>query len=251
MINNQILFGLIGKNIVYSFSRNFFLEKFKKESLYNVDYKIFDINQIDKVSHIFKIPYLKGCNVTIPYKTNIIKFLTKVDEKAKKVGSVNVIKILDKKNIIGYNTDVIGFELSFKKDIQFIREKSTKVLILGTGGAAKAVSFVLKNLNFSYKFVSRNKKKCFLSYDDLNQDILEYYKIIINCTPVGTYPNTNFCPPIPYQFVSKKHYFYDLVYNPSKSLFLKKAEKKGAIIRNGLKMLYIQANESWKIWNQS
>ncbi|WP_394366913.1 shikimate dehydrogenase family protein [Blattabacterium cuenoti] len=247
--DNKIIFGLIGKNIGYSFSRNFFLEKFKKESLSNVDYKIFDIEKIEKVSSIFRIPYLIGCNVTIPYKTSIINFLTEITAEAKEIGSVNVVKIIRKKKIIGYNTDIIGFQLSFEKDMKFFHEKNPNALILGTGSVSKTISFVLKNLGISYQFVSRRKRKYFLSYDDLNKDILETHKIIINCTPVGTYPNINSCPLVPYQFISKKHYFYDLVYNPNKSLFLKKAEKKGAFIRNGLEMLNIQANESWKIWN--
>ncbi|WP_185857854.1 shikimate dehydrogenase family protein [Blattabacterium cuenoti] len=242
------IYGLIGKNIEYSFSRKFFLKKFKKEFIFNVDYEIFDIPKIENVSLIFQNPYLKGCNVTIPYKKSIISFLTKITSEAKSIGSVNVIKINDQ-CITGFNTDVLGFECSFKKGlIQFHNKKNLKALILGTGGVSKTVSFVLKKLEISYQYVSRNKNKGFLVYEDINKNLLKEYKIIINCTPIGTYPNINSCPYLPYQHVSYEHYFYDMVYNPNKTLFLKNAEKKGALIKNGLEMLYLQAEESWKIW---
>lgn len=243
------IYGLIGKNIKYSFSRKFFLEKFKKESIVDSNYEIFDIPKIENVSFVFQNPYLKGCNVTIPYKTSIIPFLTKIMPEAKSIGSVNVIKITNNKCKTGFNTDVLGFESSFKKDLnQFINKKNLKALILGTGGVSKTISFVLKKLQIPYQYVSRKKNTGFLVYDDINQNLLKEYKIIINCTPVGTYPNINSCPSLPYQYVSSKHYFYDLVYNPKKTLFLKKAEKKGALIKNGLEMFYLQAEESWKIW---
>ncbi|WP_185867041.1 shikimate dehydrogenase family protein [Blattabacterium cuenoti] len=244
----KILYGLIGKDIKYSFSRKFFLEKFKKESIINTDYKIFDIPKIENIWFIFKNTCLKGCNVTIPYKTSIIPFLTKVMPEVKSIGSVNVVKINDQHRT-GFNTDILGFEYSFKKDLnQFINRKNLKALILGTGGVSKAISFVLKQLQIPYQYVSRKKNMDFLVYEDINQNLLKEYKIIINCTPLGTYPNVHACPSLPYQYVSNKHYFYDLVYNPNKTLFLKKAEEKGALIKNGLEMLHIQADESWKIW---
>ncbi|WP_185876725.1 shikimate dehydrogenase family protein [Blattabacterium cuenoti] len=246
--NYKFLFGLIGRNISYSFSRNFFLEKFKKESIFHADYKIFDIPKIENVSFLFKNPLLRGCNITIPYKTSIIPFLTKVVAEAKSTKSVNVIKINKNGCKVGYNTDVLGFELSFKKDIVKFPFKDLKALILGTGGVSKTVSFVLDKLKIPYKYVSRTRNNKFLSYEDINENLLEEYKIVINCTPLGTFPNNSY-PLLPYQHVSSKHYFYDLVYNPSKTLFLKKAEKKGARIKNGLEMFYLQAEESWKIWN--
>ncbi|AFJ90914.1 shikimate dehydrogenase [Blattabacterium sp. (Blaberus giganteus)] len=253
-MNEKIkIYGLIGKDIKYSFSQKFFLEKFQKESIVNTNYEIFDIPKIENVLYVFKTPYLEGCNVTIPYKTSIIPFLTKIVPEAKSIGSVNVIKIYNQCKT-GFNTDVLGFESSFKKDLnnQFIKKnkKNLQALILGTGGVSKTISFVLEKLQISYKYVSRNKKKNknFLVYEDLNQNLLEEHKIIINCTPVGTYPNVDLCPNIPYQYISSEHYFYDLVYNPNKTLFLKKAEKKGALIKNGLEMLYLQAEESWNIW---
>ncbi|WP_185871545.1 shikimate dehydrogenase family protein [Blattabacterium cuenoti] len=242
------IYGLIGKNVKYSFSRKFFFEKFKKEFILNVDYKIFDIPKIENVSLIFKNSYLKGCNVTIPYKTKIIPFLTKIMPEAKTIGSVNVIKINNECRI-GFNTDILGFEYSFKKDLEKItNKKNLKAFILGTGGVSKTVSFVLQKLEIPYQYISRKKDAGFLVYEDINPKLLKEYKIIINCTPVGTYPNINSCPFLPYEYVSSDHYFYDLVYNPNKTLFLKKAEKNGALIRNGLEMLYIQAEESWNIW---
>ncbi|WP_341656755.1 shikimate dehydrogenase [Blattabacterium cuenoti] len=244
------IYGLIGKDIKYSFSRKFFLEKFKQESIFNADYEIFDISKIEDVSFIFQNPYLKGCNVTIPYKTSIIPFLTKIMPEAKFIGSVNVVKITNKCRI-GFNTDVLGFECSFKKKFkQFKNKKNFKALILGTGGVSKSISFVLEKLKIPYQYISRKKNRGFLVYEDINQNLLNQYKIIINCTPIGTYPNINTCPSLPYQYVSSEHYFYDLVYNPNKTLFLKKAEKKGAFIQNGLEMFYFQAEESWKIWKK-
>ncbi|WP_185861166.1 shikimate dehydrogenase family protein [Blattabacterium cuenoti] len=244
---NKKIYGLIGKNIQYSFSRKFFLEKFNKESIINTDYKIFDIPKIENVSLIFQKPYLKGCNVTIPYKTSIMSFLTHITPEAKSIGSVNVVKIHNQCTT-GFNTDILGFEYSFKKNLNHINQKNLKALILGTGGVSKTISFVLNKLKISYQYVSRKKNKNFLSYEDINQNLLKEYRIIINCTPVGTYPNINSCPSLPYQYISHDHYFYDLVYNPNQTLFLKKAEEKGAITKNGLEMLYIQAEESWKIW---
>ncbi|WP_185872118.1 shikimate dehydrogenase family protein [Blattabacterium cuenoti] len=248
--NLKFIFGLIGKNISYSFSRKFFLEKFKKESIYYTDYKIFDIPKVENVLLIFKNNLIKGCNVTTPYKISIIPFLNKIVTEAKIIGSVNVIKIDKNRHTIGYNTDVLGFELSFKMGINKLPyKKNLKALVLGTGGVSKTILFVLNKLKIPYLCISRTRKKDFLVYEEINKNLLEKYKIIINCTPLGTFPNINFCPSLPYQYVSSEHYFYDLIYNPSKTLFLKKAEEKGAFIKNGLEMLYLQAEESWKIWN--
>ncbi|WP_185855421.1 shikimate dehydrogenase family protein [Blattabacterium cuenoti] len=254
--DSKSVFGLIGRNIKYSFSKKFFSDKFIKDSIHNSVYKIYDISTIEKVIMIFDNPYLKGCNVTIPYKISIIPFLNEIDPIAKNIGSINVIKINNKYKI-GYNTDILGFEISL---INYLHENlylfGTKMnmnaLILGTGGVSKTISYVLNKFKISYKYVSRiKKKKCnyILSYEEINKDVLKTYKIIINCTPVGTYPNINLCPNIPYEYLSEEHYLYDLVYNPEKTLFLKKGEERGTKIKNGLEMLYIQAEESWKIWN--
>ncbi|WP_394798437.1 shikimate dehydrogenase family protein [Blattabacterium cuenoti] len=245
------IFGLIGKNISYSFSRDFFLKKFKKESLQNNDYLIFDIPRIKNIELIFNNPNLLGCNITIPYKIEIISFLDKIDFQSKQIGSVNVVSINNNKRI-GYNTDIIGFRKSFKKFINYSNKNiKLKSLILGTGGVSKTVSFVLNQLDIPFKYVSRKKKnnKYFLTYEEINKEILDEYNIIINCTPLGTFPKIYTCPSIPYQYISKNHFFYDLVYNPVKTLFLKNGEKKGASIKNGLEMLYIQAEKSWEIWN--
>ncbi|AER40760.1 MAG: shikimate dehydrogenase [Flavobacteriales bacterium] len=242
------IFGLIGKEIGYSFSKNYFMDKFKRESITQVSYEIFDIQKIEDVLWVFKNPYLKGCNITIPYKKSIIYFLTELTPEAKSIGSVNVVKINEDGHRIGYNTDIIGFELSFKKDINKL-PKNPKALIFGTGGVSMSVSFILNKLGIYYKNVSRRKNKDFLGYEEIDRDLLEEYKILINCTPVGTYPRINLSIPLPYQYLSSNHYLYDLVYNPSKTLFLKKGEERGAMIRNGLEMFRIQAEESWKIWN--
>ncbi|WP_185855956.1 shikimate dehydrogenase family protein [Blattabacterium cuenoti] len=248
------VFGLVGKKISYSFSKNFFLEKFKNESIFHATYEIFDIPKIEDVLWIFKIPYFRGCNVTIPYKTSIIPFLTEVDLEAKSIGSVNVVKIEDDSSIIGYNTDILGFEYSFLKDMKKFSYENARALILGTGGVSNSISFILNKLKIQYKYVSRTRTKTkrnkeVLRYEELDKDLMKNHKIIINCTPLGTYPMINFCPLLPYKYISSSHYLYDVIYNPYKTLFLKKGEEKGAMIKNGLEMLHIQAEESWKIWN--
>lgn len=241
------VFGLIGKNIDYSFSKIFFDRKFQKESIIDCKYEIFDIkNQNEIKTLINENKNIKGLNITIPYKTTIINILDIISEEAQNIGAVNTIKISNKK-LLGYNTDVIGFEQTFIKNKT---AKHTSALILGSGGASKAVSFVLTKYNIKHKFVSRTTrtKKCLL-YEDINKKIIKEYNIIINCTPLGTYPNIINIPNIPYKYLSSNHFLYDLVYNPSKTLFLKMGENKGACIKNGLEMLYLQAEASWKIWN--
>ncbi|WP_185873210.1 shikimate dehydrogenase family protein [Blattabacterium cuenoti] len=250
----KYIFGLIGKNISYSLSRDFFLKKFDKEYIKNSTYLIFDIKNIDEVNSIFNISNLLGCNVTIPYKISIINFLDEISIEANKIKSVNVIKIKNNYKI-GYNTDIIGFQKSFENLINsypYKKNNNLKALILGTGGVSNTISFVLKKLGIKYKYVSRKKKdNKILNYVDLNRDLIEKYKIIINCTPVGTYPNINSSPNLPYKYIYNHHILYDLVYNPYKTIFLKIGEEKGALVKNGLEMLHIQAEESWKIWNSN
>lgn len=239
-------FGLIGKNIAHSFSKTYFTEKFRKEAIADASYELFDLENIHLIEEIFHhTPYLCGLNVTIPYKQEVIPFLTDFSLEALQIGAVNTIKITPHKRI-GYNTDIYGFERSFSKQLKPYHENA---LILGTGGAAKAVMFTLKKLNIFYHCVSRQKKNVTLSYAELTPSILEKYRIIINCSPIGTHPNTDICPLLPYEALSSKHYLYDLVYNPSETLFLKKGREKGCTIQNGLEMLYLQANRSWEIWN--
>ena len=238
-------FGLIGKNIDYSFSKKYFLEKFKKENL-DYTYSNFDIVNISEIESILQNNSISGYNVTIPYKEEIIKFLDEIDEVAKDIGAVNTIKKIDNKNI-GFNTDIIGFEKSL---LPLIENKIPKnALILGSGGASKAIKYVLKKLKITYSTVSRKEGKSEFVYENLNEVILNKFKMIINCSPVGTFPNINNCPNIPYEFLTKDHILYDLVYNPIESLFLKKGRKLGCKTKNGLEMLEIQANESWSVWN--
>ena len=238
-------FGLIGKNIDYSFSKKYFSEKFKKENL-DCTYSNFDIENISQIESVLQKNGISGYNVTIPYKREIIKFLDEIDEVAKDIGAVNTIKKIDNKNI-GFNTDSIGFEKSL---IPLIKNKKPDcALILGTGGASKAVKYVLKKLKINYSTVSRKAGKSEFIYENLNDVIINRFKMIINCSPVGTFPNTNKCPNIPYKYLTKEHILYDLVYNPIESLFLRSGRELGCKTKNGLEMLEIQANESWRIWN--
>lgn len=240
-------FGLIGKNIDYSFSRKYFSEKFKSEGLPHT-YENFDLKTIDEFLQIIKsTKNLKGVNVTIPYKEAVIPFLDKLNKKAKKIGAVNTIKISNKGKLIGYNTDCYGFQKSIKP---FLKAHHKKALILGTGGASKAIVYALNKLNIDFSYVSRHKsKKENFTYDELNENIISNHQIIINCTPLGTHPNINECPDIPYDGITNQHLLFDLIYNPDETKFLTIGKLKGASIINGLKMLEHQAEKAWQIWN--
>lgn len=246
MIVDERLFGLIGKNISYSFSKEYFFNKFNKENITKARYEIFDLPYINNFEHIIrKHPNLQGVNVTIPYKKEVIKYVNYLSDEAYSINAINSIKIKENR-LIGYNTDVFGFKKTFIKYLQYNHKKA---LVLGTGGAAQAVIYVLKELKIPYLIVSRNKKGD-ISYKEINEILLNQYKIIIHCTPIGTYPSTDKYPLIPYQFLSKNHYLYDLIYNPLESKFLKKGTESGAIVKNGLEMLYIQGELGWDLWNQ-
>ncbi|MDB4097502.1 shikimate dehydrogenase [Flavobacteriaceae bacterium] len=238
-------YGLIGKNINYSFSKKYFNNKFVKENITNCSYENYDLQSIKEFKNIIKDDTIKGLNVTIPYKEEIIELVNKIDPIAKKIGAINTIKIHDNDIIEGYNTDYIGFVISLKKII--FNQK--KALVLGTGGASKAIIFGLNSMGIESTTVSRNKREGVISYSELNKKIIEENTIIINCTPLGTFPEVQECPKIPFEFLSSKHICYDLIYNPEKTKFLLESEKMGATIINGKKMLENQANESWKIWN--
>ncbi|WP_375323015.1 shikimate dehydrogenase family protein [Candidatus Karelsulcia muelleri] len=239
------IYGLVGKNISYSFSNSFFKRKFKKENIKNTIYNIFDIKKFSLINEIIKVnKNFLGFNVTIPYKKKIISNINIINNNLKKIGSINTVKIINDLTI-GYNTDIYGFENSFKLKLKSYHNNA---LILGNGGVSKSIIYVLTKLGIKYIVVSRNKKNC-ISYSKISKEIINNNNIIINCTPLGTYPNINECPNIPYEFLSKKHYLYDLVYNPKETLFLKKGKNIGCIVQNGLNMLYLQANLSWKIWN--
>ncbi|AFL81748.1 shikimate 5-dehydrogenase [Aequorivita sublithincola DSM 14238] len=239
-------FGLAGKNISYSFSKTFFSEKFESEDLPH-SYENFDISSIEFFPKIIsETPDLKGLNVTIPYKQEVISYLHSLDKEAEKIGAVNTIKILKDNKLKGYNTDHFGFQKSLEALLP-LQQKTA--LILGTGGASKAVAYALEKLGFSFKFVSRSKVMNTLNYEDLNKSILDNHLLIINCTPLGTFPNITDCPPIPYQFLTKNHLLFDLIYNPAETEFLKRGKLQGAKTSNGLKMLELQAEKAWEIWN--
>lgn len=244
--NKMVRFGLIGKDISYSFSRGYFSKKFSKLGLNSHSYENFDLSKIDQFKDVMDHNNnIKGFNVTIPYKEQIMSFLSEIDTEAQQIGAVNTIKIENGKTI-GYNTDVYGFQKSLEPHLE---KHHTKALILGTGGASKAVAFVLKKLGIQYKFVSRNPKQDQFTYTDLDKEILSQYTIIINCTPLGTFPNINDKPAIPYNFITPKHLLYDLIYNPEKTAFLLAGEEMGGKISNGSDMLELQAEKSWEIWN--
>ena len=244
----KIKFGIVGKNISYSFSKNYFTEKFKKLNLTNCSYINFDIPEIEEFPFLLyhKKDEFKGLNVTIPYKESILKYLDEIDPIAKKIGAVNTIKITQDELLIGYNTDTIGFVNSLKPLLQ---KQHTKALILGTGGASKAIQYSLNQLDITYEIVSRTPSEKTISYQDITQNLLDEHFLIINCTPLGTFPSIDNAPEIPYKFLTDKHLLYDLIYNPSETKFLKEGKKHGATIKNGLEMLEIQAEKSWEIWN--
>ena len=241
------VYGLIGKTLKHSFSKTYFEQKFKNQKIEDVEYCNFEFEHIDEVKlQLSEIKDLNGLNVTIPYKTTIIPFLDEMDEISEKIGAVNTIKITDEGRWIGYNTDVYGFSTSLKP---FLTNKHEKALILGTGGASKAVEYALRQLNISVVKVSRTKEKADLTYGDLNEYVLKACKLIINTSPLGTWPNVEESPDIPFVFLSPEHLVYDLIYNPEKTFFLEQAESAGATIMNGLNMLRLQAEKSWEIWN--
>ena len=241
-------FGLLGRNISYSFSKGYFTDKFNNENFIGCTYENFDILEISAFPKIIKDTLdLKGLNITIPYKETVIPFLDKLSKKAALIGAVNTIKITRKGKLKGYNTDYYGF----KKSVQpLLQPHHKKALILGTGGASKGVAFALDEINIPYTFVSREAKENGIDYDRINATTFDNYHIIINATPVGTSPNVDAFPLIPYEFFTEKHIAYDLIYNPAETQFLKKAKQQGAQIKNGLDMLIFQAEKAWKIWNK-
>lgn len=235
--------GLIGYPLTHSFSPSHFAEKFKTLNIQNSEYLAYSIDEIGKINEIFESG-VTGLNVTIPYKEQVIPFLDELSEEATEIGAVNTIKIENGRKV-GYNTDVYGFQASL---LELIGDtKIEKALILGSGGASKAVKFVLNKLGIEYKIISR--KQMYLTYDKLDAKIIQEHKLIVNTTPLGMYPNVDNCPLIPYDGITKQHFLYDLVYNPEKTLFLMKGESAGCSIKNGNDMLVLQAEKSWEIWN--
>ncbi len=241
-------FGLLGRNINYSFSKGYFTDKFNNENFQGCSYENFDIPDINFFTELIKNnPDLKGLNVTIPYKEAVMPFLHKLSKNAALIGAVNTIKFTKKGELKGYNTDYYGFKKSLKP---LLEPHHKKALILGTGGASKGVAFALDQLGILYTFVSREAKENAIDYERINATTFDNYQIIINSTPVGTSPKTEAFPKIPYEFFTEKHIAYDLIYNPAETQFLKKAKEQGAQIKNGLDMLIFQAEKAWKVWNK-
>jgi len=241
-------FGLIGFPLEHSFSKKYFDNKFLNNNIKNASYDNYEINDIQKFKDLIKNnPEIKGLNVTIPYKKKIIPFLNKIDSKAKLIGAVNVVKINDG-FLIGYNSDYLGFKQSLES---WIPNNNFSALVFGSGGSSRAVIQVLKDMNIKYTIVSRSLSNNYKTYEQvMDENLLLTNKLIINTTPLGMFPNLNSCPNISYDNLSDSHYVYDLVYNPEKTLFIKKCQEVGSNTKNGLDMLYRQADISWNLWNK-
>lgn len=240
-------FGLIGQTLKHSFSQTYFTEKFQKEGITNCRYQNFELPAIQDIDLILgHYPDLQGFNITIPYKESILPFLYKQNEVVQAIGACNCVKIVDDK-LHGYNTDVVGFQNSLQPQLQ---SHHTKALILGWGGAAKAVDYVCRKHGIEVLVVSRKEGKGTITYKEINQNLLSQYTLIINTTPLGMYPHVEEAPPLPYNLLSVKHFLFDLIYNPTETRFLQLGAAQGAQTCNGYEMLISQAEESWRIWNQ-
>ena len=245
------LYGLIGYPLSHSFSKKYFTDKYLKENINDHHYELFPLADIQELPQLIaKYPNLKGLNVTIPYKELVLPFLDQINEEADQIGAVNTIKI-ENGQLIGYNTDVYGFEHSLLNVCRKAPKMPSGALILGTGGAAKAISFVLKKLNIEYINVSRTPTTTQTTYQKLDYRMLQTYSLIINTTPLGMSPNEDTCPDIPYSSLTNINVLYDLVYNPEKTLFLKQGVLRQCQTKNGLEMLHLQAEKSWEIWTQN
>ena len=248
------LFALIGYPLTHSFSKKYFTEKFEKEGIAESKYELLELPDYHNFPALIAAhPTLVGLNVTIPHKQNVIPFLDELDEaSAARIGAVNTIKILPDGRLKGFNTDYYGFRLSLEQWLAGLQLQapSLRALVLGNGGAAKAVLTALTDLGIEYQIVSRQSASTTLGYDQLTPEIMATYRLIINTSPVGTYPKVDECPAIPYQYVGENHLLYDLVYNPAETLFLQKGKQNGAHTHNGLPMLHLQAEKAWEIWNE-
>ncbi len=244
-------FGLVGFPLGHSFSSKFFNEKFQNEHI-DAQYENFELPSIEQLPALLAAnPQLCGLNVTIPYKEKIIPFLNDMSNEAKAIGAVNVVKVLQQGNrprLIGYNSDVIGFSGSIEP---LLAAHHRRALVLGTGGASKAVLYALHKLGVETQLVSRVGRSGIISYADITPHMLANdFKLVVNCTPVGMYPHTDECPPLPYEAMNEQTLLYDLVYNPSETLFMKRGAEHGAVVKNGLEMLLLQAYASWDFWNK-
>jgi shikimate dehydrogenase len=239
-------YGLVGKDIAYSFSRSYFTNKFRTEILKDYEYENFDLETIEAFPLLLEShKNLCGLNVTIPYKEAIMPYLDEIEPQAAEIGAVNTIQFTSR-GLIGHNTDVYGFRESISA---MLKPEDRHALILGTGGASKAIAFVLGQLGIEFRFVSRTPTDNQLGYKDLGKELMAEYTLIVNCTPLGTFPNIEQKPALPYPLLDKRHFLFDLIYNPTKTVFLQEGQQRGARILNGLKMLELQAEKSWKIWN--
>jgi len=246
-------YGLIGYPLAHSFSEKYFKDKFRREKINDCVYNLFPLRHINQLPEfIDKNPSLCGLNVTVPYKESVINYLDELDEQAKTIGAVNCIQIIKqhhRNKLVGFNTDIIGFEESLKPNLKSWHQHA---IILGTGGGAKAVAYVLKKLGITFKYVSRNPGSGdAIGYPDLTKPLIQDHLLIINASPLGMYPETQSWPQIPYKYLGKRQLLFDLIYNPEQTLFLQKGELQGATILNGLEMLYIQAEKSWEIWENN
>jgi len=246
-------YGLIGYPLTHSFSQRYFTEKFEMEKIAGCSYSNFSLGEIGELAGVLADPALRGLNVTIPYKQQVLPFLHEQTEVVKKIGACNCIRIDDGK-LYGFNTDVIGFEESLTGKL---KPHHDQALVLGTGGAAKAVEYVLQKLGIKYKLVSRSvhaetnpgSVSLPILYEQVDKALLDTHTLIINTTPLGMHPKVESCPLLPYEAIGSRHYLFDLVYNPARTLFLRKGEQRGAVVENGYDMLVLQAEESWRIWN--
>ena len=244
-------YGLIGYPLGHSFSISYFNQKFADEGI-NAKYENYEIASIDELTEILdSTPELRGLNVTIPYKEKVIPFLDSISPEARAIGAVNVIRVTHEKNktlLKGYNSDVIGFTKSIEPMID--KKWHKKALILGTGGASKAICYGLKSLGIEPVFVSRYERPGTIQYDKITPEVVKEYNVIVNCTPLGMYPKTDECPQLPYEAMDNHTILYDLIYNPDQTLFMRKGAEYGAEVKNGLEMLLLQAFASWEFWHE-
>ncbi len=241
-------FGLIGETLKHSFSANYFAEKFEREVITDCSYELFELPSIEHITELISsTPELCGFNITIPYKQQIIPYLDSIDIEAERIGAINCVRIVDGK-LHGYNTDIVGLRESIKRLLG--NQVVDRALILGTGGASQAVQYLLGEMSIEFELVSRDPHKATVTYDSISPELVSQSKLIINTTPLGTYPNVESAPSLPYAYVSPSHYMFDLVYNPPLTQFLSYGEQRGAHTLNGAVMLLEQAEESWRIWNR-
>lgn len=257
-------YGLIGFPLSHSFSKKYFAAKFEKEKITDAEYENYPLEDIGGLQDLLDDhPQLRGLNVTVPHKKNVLRYLDWIEHDARKAGAVNCLRITKESplqaafsgevgikdhdfRLEGYNTDLYGFEMSLRP---LLKRYHDQALVLGNGGAAQAVKCILENLEIPFKVVTRKAKDGDLTFGDLKPHHIKKHRLIINTTPLGTYPNVDECPPIPYEAITDDHLLYDLVYNPEQTLFLKKGAEKGAATKNGYEMLILQAERSWEIWN--